>query len=59
MMMKHQGTNVKEQIAEVSFEFIKGTSRFEGIKGQGTYSGQNYENFNYLQITGSYTLPQK
>jgi hypothetical protein len=59
MMMKHQGTNVKGQIAEVSFELIKGTSRFEGIKGQGTYTGQDYGSFNYLHFTGSYTLPQK
>jgi len=58
MMMKHQGTINKGQL-EASFEFIKGTGRFEGIKGRGTYSGQNYENFNYLQFTGTYTLPQK
>ena len=58
-MMKYQCTINKGQIGEARFEFIKGTDRFEGIKGRGTYSGQNYENFNYLQITGSYTLPQK
>jgi hypothetical protein len=59
MMMKHQGTINKGQFADASFEFIKGTGRFEGIKGQGTYTGQNYESFNYLQFTGTYTLPQK
>jgi hypothetical protein len=59
MMMKHQGTNVKGQIVEASFQFIKGTGRFEGIKGQGTYTGQDYGSFNYLQFTGTYTLPQK
>ena len=59
MMMKHQGTINKGQIADASFEFIKGTGRFEGIKGRGTYTGQNYGSFNYLQFTGTYTLPQK
>jgi hypothetical protein len=59
MMMKHQGTNDKGKIVEASFEFIKGTGRFEGIKGRGTYTGQNYESFNYLQFTGTYILPQK
>jgi hypothetical protein len=59
MMMKHQGTINKGQIVEASFEFIKGTGRFEGIKGRGTYTGQNYESFNYLQFTGTYTLPEK
>ena len=59
MMMKHHGTNVKGQIAEASFELIKGTGRFEGIKGGGTFTGQDYGSFNYLQFTGTYTLPQK
>jgi hypothetical protein len=59
MMMKHQGTNDKGKIVEASFEFVKGTGRFEGIKGRGTYTGQNYESFNYLQFTGTYTLPEK
>ncbi len=59
MMMRHQGINDKGKIVEASFEFIKGTGRFEGITGQGTYTGQNYESFNYLQFTGTYTLPQK
>ncbi|MEN6319962.1 MAG: hypothetical protein ABFD82_14555 [Syntrophaceae bacterium] len=59
MMMKHQGTNDKGKYLEASFELIKGTGRFEGIKGRGTYTGQNYESFNYLHFTGTYTLPQK
>jgi hypothetical protein len=59
IMMKHQGTNVKGQVVEASFELIKGTGRFDGIKGQGTFTGQDYESFNYLHFTGTYTLPQK
>jgi hypothetical protein len=58
MMMKHQGTIDKGQY-EATFELIKGTGRFEGIKGQGTFTGQDYGSFNYLQFTGTYTLPQK
>jgi len=56
MWMWHQGTNDKGQIVEASFEFIKGTGRFEGIKGRGTFTGQDYGSFNYLQFTGTYTL---
>ncbi len=59
IMMKHQGTNEKGKVAEASFELIKGTGRFEGIKGQGTFTGQDYGSFNYLQFTGTYTLPKK
>jgi len=64
MWMKHQGTRVGNQIAEASFEFIKGTGRFEGIKGQGTISGNwityTKDNGGYedLQFTGTYTLPK-
>jgi hypothetical protein len=59
MVMKHKGTNNKGQIVEASFELIKGTGRFEGIKGRGTFTGQDHGSFNYLQFTGTYTLPQK
>ncbi len=59
MMMKHQGTNNKGQIVEARFELIRGTGRFEGIKGQGTFTGQDHGSFNYLQFTGTYTLPKK
>jgi len=58
IMMKHQGTNAKGQIVEASFELIKGTGRFDGIKGQGTFTGQDYGSFNYLKFTGTYTLPK-
>lgn len=59
IMMKHQGTNEKGQIVAASFELIKGTGRFEGIKGKGTFTGQDHGSFNYLQFTGTYTLPKK
>lgn len=62
--MKHQGTRVKDQIAEATFEFIKGTGRFEGIKGQGTITGrwitytEDHGGYEDLQFTGNYKLPQ-
>ena len=62
MWMKHQGTRVKNQIAEATFEFIKGTGRFEGIKGQGTITGRwityadDHGGYEDLQFTGTYTL---
>jgi hypothetical protein len=65
MWMKHQGTGEKGQIVEATFELIKGTGRFEGIKGQGTFTGgrvafsKDHGGFNHLHFTGTYTLPKK
>lgn len=62
MWMKHQGTMDKGQIVEASFEFIKGTGRFEGIKGKGTFTGglvtyaEDHGGYEDLRFTGTYTL---
>ena len=50
----------------VAFEYVKGTGRFEGIKGSGTFSAKGptwdeeyrAKGFMYYEFTGSYTLAQ-
>jgi hypothetical protein len=55
----------KTGIWEGTFEYVKGTGRFEGIKGGGTYTGKRFapvpgggSQF-YVDYTGTYTLPSK
>ncbi len=49
-------------------EFTKGTGKYEGIKGSLTWTGKYYTNYSkekgtlgdsVLELTGTYTLPQK
>ena len=48
-------------------EFVKGTGRFKGIKGKGTFSGKtamwdkdfSSKGFAYYEYTATYTLPPK
>jgi hypothetical protein len=50
---------------EGTWEFIKGTGRFEGIQGAGTFTARRLApvrgagDQNYSDITGTYTLPSK
>ena len=50
---------------EATFEYIKGTGRFEGIQGSGTYTGKRFAPVPgvgaqfYIDSTGTYTLPSK
>ncbi len=50
---------------DVTFEYIKGTGRFEGIQGSGTYVGKRFAPVPgvgaqfYIESTGTYTLPSK
>ncbi len=50
---------------EVTFEYIKGTGRFEGIKGSGTATGKRLTPQPgagaqyYVDIIGTYTLPSR
>jgi len=59
IMMKHQGKNDAGKYIDTSFELIKGTGRFEGINGKGTFTGQDYGDFNDLRFTGTFILPKK
>lgn len=51
--------------AKVTSEFIKGTGRFEGIKGTGSGAGKNFPRSEgqaarvYTDFTWTYTLPKK
>ena len=50
----------------VAFEYVKGTGRFEGIKGSGTFSAKGptwdeeyrAKGFMYYEFTGTYSLAQ-
>jgi hypothetical protein len=50
---------------EGTFEYFKGTGRFEGIKGDGTYTGKRLVSMPgvsaqyYFDSTGTYTVPSK
>jgi hypothetical protein len=50
---------------EGTFEYIKGTGRFEGIQGSGSWTGKRLALLPgvgaqwYLDYTGTYTLPSK
>jgi hypothetical protein len=51
----------------LTFEYVEGTGRFEGIKGSGTFTGKQPEwdadykakGFAYYDFKGNYTLPPK
>ena len=58
MVMKYQGRGANDKILEASFEFVKGTGRFEGLKGKGTFSGGDFGGFGDYRFTGTYTVKQ-
>ena len=41
------------------FDYIKGTDRFKGIEGSGSYTGKHFTHPGvvYVDYTGTYTLP--
>ena len=64
IMSKIKGTNQLSENGQYvdfngSFEYTRGTGRFEGISGSGTHSGRNYIAWGvggYYDIEGSYSL---
>jgi len=58
-----QGEDVPTQeggsVFDGSYSYTRGSGRFEGIKGSGTFTGQFYIDVQsgYSAFTGSYTLP--
>jgi len=55
-MLKYQGRDENDRIVDCTWEFIKGTGRFEGIKGKGILVGNYHGKFEYSTITGTYTV---
>ena len=61
----HQGEALR--LYEGTGEYIKGTGRFEGIKGTISFTGREITPFtkddiaayNWMDVTGTYTLPKK
>ena len=58
----------KQRSAKGTQEYIKGTGRFEGIKGSGTHTGTQVLPYSkekgifgdaYFDVTNTYTLPKK
>ncbi len=51
----------KSSTEEGRYTYVRGTSRFEGIKGSGSFSGKFFESIatGYSDFTGTYTLPKK
>ncbi len=58
----------KQRSAKGTQKFIKGTGRFEGIKGSGTHTGTQVMRYSkekgilgdaYFDVTNTYTLPSK
>jgi hypothetical protein len=71
-MLTHQGTRAPAPGAElgsykIKGEFIKGTGRFEGIKGKYSGTGRlitpltkdETKSDNWMEVTATYTLPKK
>ena len=64
---KYQGTSKsadggKTATFEGTFDYVSGTGRFEGIKGNGSYNGKRYlpgkDGGDYVvDVTGTYTVP--
>jgi hypothetical protein len=62
--IKSQGIAKPTQAGKVTlykgtFEYIKGTDRFKGIGGSGSYTGKHFTAYGvaYIDYTGTYTLP--
>jgi len=64
-IMKGHGTSTpqegKPELAKGTCSYIRGTGRFEGIKGSGSWSGKWFESIAtyYGDFTWIYTLPKK
>jgi len=72
VMQTVQGTHApppgeKLNVYEGKGEYINGTGRFEGIKGTITFTGRfitpvtkdDIAGYNWMEVTGTYTLPKK
>ncbi len=68
-MIQWEGTVKRDEsskafLYEGRFSYVKGTGRFEGITGSGTYTGRGFEAIapgsgGYDDYTGTYELPTK
>jgi hypothetical protein len=68
-MTKFQGTvsGTKPRLIKGTAKYIKGTGRFEGIKGKGSFSGKYVTPYIkdktkgdvFFEVTSTYTLPKK
>ena len=61
---KFQGAGTSPEGKPISFKgsftYIRGTGRFEGIQGSGSFSGKFFHGFGpYWDFTGTYTLPER
>ncbi|GAJ02953.1 unnamed protein product [marine sediment metagenome] len=62
---KYQGTSKPAQggkitLYEGTWKYIKGTDRFAGIEGSGSFTGKNFTppDVVYIDYAGTYTLPR-
>ena len=61
-VLRFEGTrtpvgNDIDAVLEGTYEITKGTGRFSGIKGGGSYKGKSFGGNGYLDWTSSYSLP--
>ncbi len=58
---KWQESWTEEGLCKGTYTYVRGTGRFEGIKGSGSFSGKFFESVatGYDDFTGTYTLPKK
>jgi len=66
-VVKFQGTSKmtkdgKKSLFEGTYSYVRGSGRFEGIQGDGSYTGKNFIAAGagaYWDLTGTYTLPER
>jgi len=58
---KWQESWTEEGLFKGTYTYVRGTGRFEGIKGSGSFSGKFFESIatGYSDFTGTYTLLKK
>jgi len=60
-VIKFLGTDKEKGLWKGTFTYLRGSGRFEGIKGSGSFTGKFFESIatGYDDFTGTYTLPKK
>ena len=58
---KWQESWTEKGLCKGTFTYLRGSGRFEGIKGSGSFTGKFFESIatGYDDFTGTYTLPKK
>ena len=58
---KWQESWPEKGLTKGTFTYLRGSGRFEGIKGSGSFTGKFFESIatGYDDFTGTYTLPKK